>query len=175
MGHLYVPDQRMDDRPDSSWSATTREPVDVSKRYRINQRTAARSRKRTSAADLPTIPKEQRSTALSVDEEAVIIVFRSYAILPLGHCLYAPQPTIPIPRARRCTAAIESGRHHHHPMQHNLHRARGRCSAQHRTGHSRLSLSSSSTWEHVNLTGDSHWEDKPALDEIGFRPIPFTL
>ena len=43
---------------------------------------------------------------LSVDKEPVIIVFRSYAILPLGHCLYAPQPTIPIPRARRCTAAI---------------------------------------------------------------------
>lgn len=31
------------------------------------------------------------------------------------------------------------------------------------------------TWEHVNLTGDYLWEDKPAIDENGFRVIPFTL
>lgn len=31
------------------------------------------------------------------------------------------------------------------------------------------------SWEHVNLTGDYLWEEKPALDDTGFRPIPFTL
>ena len=30
-------------------------------------------------------------------------------------------------------------------------------------------------WEHVNLTGDCLWEEKPLLDVNGFRPIPFTL
>lgn len=30
-------------------------------------------------------------------------------------------------------------------------------------------------WEHVNLTGDYLWEEKPRLDVNGFRPIPFTL
>lgn len=30
-------------------------------------------------------------------------------------------------------------------------------------------------WEHVNLTGDYLWEDKPAVDENGFRAIPFAL
>jgi hypothetical protein len=27
----------------------------------------------------------------------------------------------------------------------------------------------------VNLTGDYLWEEKPALDENGFRAIPFVL
>ncbi len=31
------------------------------------------------------------------------------------------------------------------------------------------------TWELLNLTGDYLWEDKPALDENGFRAIPFSL
>lgn len=31
------------------------------------------------------------------------------------------------------------------------------------------------TWEHVNLTGDYLWEDTPALDKTGFRPISFTI
>lgn len=31
------------------------------------------------------------------------------------------------------------------------------------------------SWEHVNLTGDYLWEDKPAIDENGFRAIQFTL
>jgi hypothetical protein len=38
-----------------------------------------------------------------------------------------------------------------------------------------LSSLSSLTWEHVNLTGDYLWEDKPAVDKNGFREIPFTL
>lgn len=38
-----------------------------------------------------------------------------------------------------------------------------------------LSSLSPLTWEHVNLTGDYLWEDKPPLDENGFRAIPFAL
>ena len=37
-----------------------------------------------------------------------------------------------------------------------------------------LSSLSPLAWEHVNLTGDYLWEEKPALDENGFRAIPFT-
>ncbi|NEI52866.1 IS481 family transposase [Rhizobium leguminosarum] len=54
----------------------------LSKRYGINQKTVAKWRKRSSVADLPTGPKEPRSTVLSVEEE-------------LDDCLYALQPTIP--------------------------------------------------------------------------------
>jgi transposase InsO family protein len=67
----------------------------LSKRYGINQKTVAKWRKRTSVADLPTGPKEPRSTVLSVEEEAVIVAFRRYTLLPLDDCLYALQPTIP--------------------------------------------------------------------------------
>jgi len=39
-------------------------------------------------------PKEPRSTVLSAEEEAVIVAFRRYTLLPLDDCLYALQPTI---------------------------------------------------------------------------------
>ncbi|MGO6705230.1 IS481 family transposase, partial [Rhizobium ruizarguesonis] len=67
----------------------------LSKRYGINQKTVAKWRKRSSVADLPTGPKEPRSTVLSVEEEGVIVAFRRYTLLPLDDCLYALQPTIP--------------------------------------------------------------------------------
>jgi hypothetical protein len=67
----------------------------LAKRYGINQKTVAKWKKRTSVADLPTGPKEPRSTVLSPEEEAVIIAFRRYTLLPLDDCLYALQPTIP--------------------------------------------------------------------------------
>ena len=67
----------------------------LSKRYGINQKTVAKWRKRASTADLPTGPKEPKSTVLSVEEEAVIVAFRRYTLLPLDDCLYALQPTIP--------------------------------------------------------------------------------
>jgi len=67
----------------------------LAKRYGINQKTVAKWRKRTSVADLPTGPREPRSTVLTVEEEAVIVAFRRYALLPLDDCLYALQPTIP--------------------------------------------------------------------------------
>ncbi len=38
-----------------------------------------------------------------------------------------------------------------------------------------LSSLSPLTWEHVSLTGDYLWEDKPAVEEKGFRAISFGL
>ena len=42
-----------------------------------------------------TTPKAPRSTALSIEDEAIIIAFRRHTLLPLDDCLYALQPTIP--------------------------------------------------------------------------------
>ena len=67
----------------------------LAKRYGINPKTVAKWRMRTSVADLPTGPKEPHSTVLLPEEEAVIVAFRRYTLLPLDDCLYALQPTIP--------------------------------------------------------------------------------
>ncbi len=67
----------------------------LSARYGINQKTVAKWRKRTSVADLPTGPKDAKSTVLTPEEEAVIVAFRRHTLLPLDDCLYALQPTIP--------------------------------------------------------------------------------
>ena len=67
----------------------------LAKRYGINPKTVAKWKKRTSVADVPTGPKNPTSTVLTVEEEAVIVAFRQYTLLPLHDCLYALQPTIP--------------------------------------------------------------------------------
>ncbi|TIQ01887.1 MAG: IS481 family transposase, partial [Mesorhizobium sp.] len=67
----------------------------LAKRYEINQKTVAKLQSRICVLDLPTGPKEARSTVLTVEEEAVIVAFRRYTLLPLDDCLYALQPTIP--------------------------------------------------------------------------------
>ena len=64
-------------------------------RYGINPKTVAKWKKRTSANDLPTGPKDARSTVLTVEEEAIIVAFRRHTLLPLDDCLYALQVTIP--------------------------------------------------------------------------------
>ena len=46
-------------------------------------------------ADLPTGPKDAKSTVLTAGEEAIIVAFRRHTLLPLDDCLYALQPTIP--------------------------------------------------------------------------------
>ena len=66
----------------------------LAKRYGINQKTVAKWKGRTSVADVPTGPKEPKSTVLSVEEEAVVVAFRKHTLLPLDDC-YALQPTIP--------------------------------------------------------------------------------
>jgi transposase InsO family protein len=67
----------------------------LAKRYGIDQKTVAKWRNRTSVADLPTGPKDPKSTVLSVEEEAAIVAFRKHTLLALDDCLYALQPTIP--------------------------------------------------------------------------------
>jgi transposase InsO family protein len=67
----------------------------LAKRYGVNQKTVAKWRNRTSVADVPTGPKEPKSTVLTADEEAVIVAFRRHTLLALDDCLYALQPTIP--------------------------------------------------------------------------------
>jgi len=43
----------------------------LAKRYGINQKTVIKWKKRSSVADLPTGPKEPKSTALSIEDEAI--------------------------------------------------------------------------------------------------------
>src|SRR5215218_6916327 len=67
----------------------------LAKRYGINQKTVAKWKNRSSVADLPTGPKEPKSTVLAIEEEAMIVAFRRHTLLPLDDCLYALQATIP--------------------------------------------------------------------------------
>jgi transposase-like protein len=52
-------------------------------RYGINQKTVAKWKKRSSVADLPTGPKEPKSTVLTIEEEAIAVAFRRHTLLPL--------------------------------------------------------------------------------------------
>ena len=54
----------------------------------------AKWRKRSSTADLPTGPKEPKSTVLSVEDEAIIVAIRGYTLLLLDDRLYALQATL---------------------------------------------------------------------------------
>jgi transposase InsO family protein len=67
----------------------------LANRYGINQKTVAKWKKRASVVDLPTGPKEAKSTVLSIEDEAIVIAFRKHTLLPLDDCLYALQATIP--------------------------------------------------------------------------------
>jgi hypothetical protein len=67
----------------------------LGKRYGVNQKTVAKWKKRSSVSDARTGPKDPHSTVLSLEEEAVVVVFRKHTLLPLDDCLYALQPTIP--------------------------------------------------------------------------------
>ena len=67
----------------------------LAKRYGINQKTVIKWKGRMSVTDLPTGPKEPKSTSLSAQDEAIIVAFRKHTLLPLDDCLYALQATIP--------------------------------------------------------------------------------
>lgn len=67
----------------------------LSRRYGINPKTVAKWKKRGFVADLPTGPREPKSTVLSVEDEAIVVAFRRHTLLPLDDCLYALQATIP--------------------------------------------------------------------------------
>ena len=64
----------------------------LARRYGINPKTVAKWKKRTSANDLPTDPKDARSTVLTVEEEAIIVAFRSHTLLPLHNCFMRCRP-----------------------------------------------------------------------------------
>jgi transposase InsO family protein len=67
----------------------------LARRHGINPKTVAKWKKRNSVTDLPTGPREPKSTVLSIGEEAIVIAFRRHTLLPLDDCLYALQATIP--------------------------------------------------------------------------------
>ena len=67
----------------------------LSQRYGINQKTVAKWKKRGSVQDLPTGPKEPKSSVLTIEEEAIVVAFRRHTLLPLDDCLYSLQATIP--------------------------------------------------------------------------------
>src|SRR5580765_1354590 len=67
----------------------------LSRRYGINQKTVAKWKKRDFVSDMATGPKDPKSTVLSVEDEAIIVAFRRYTLLPLDDCLYALQATLP--------------------------------------------------------------------------------
>jgi transposase InsO family protein len=67
----------------------------LSRRYGINAKTVAKWKKRGFVADLPTGPREPKSTVLSIEDEAIVVAFRRHTLLPLDDCLYALQSTIP--------------------------------------------------------------------------------
>ncbi len=62
----------------------------LAKRYGINQKTVAKWKRRTLVTDVPTGPKDVRSTVLSIDEEAIIVAFRRHTLLPLNASSAAP-------------------------------------------------------------------------------------
>jgi hypothetical protein len=64
-------------------------------RYHLNPKTVGKWRKRTHVHDAPMGPKQPRSTTLTLEQEALIVVFRRHTLLPLDDCLYALQVTIP--------------------------------------------------------------------------------
>ena len=67
----------------------------LAQRYGVNPKTVAKWKKRSQVQDAPMGPKEVRSTVLSPEEEALIVAFRKYTLLPLDDCLYSLQETIP--------------------------------------------------------------------------------
>ena len=67
----------------------------LASRYGVNQKTIAKWRQRSTVDDLPTGPKQAKSTVLSVEDEAIVVAFRRHTLLPLDDCLYALQATIP--------------------------------------------------------------------------------
>ncbi len=69
--------------------------AELSRELGINPKTVAKWRKRQTVEDRKTGPREPRSTVLSEEEEAMIVVFRRHTLLPLDDCLYALQPSIP--------------------------------------------------------------------------------
>ena len=82
----------------------------LARRHGINPKTVAKWKKRTSTADVPTGPKEAKSTVLTIEQEAVIVAFSSAHAatagrLPLRPAGQGPEPyafiAAPLPAASR--------------------------------------------------------------------------
>jgi hypothetical protein len=69
------------------------------------QRRSPSGKKRAFANDAPMGPKEVRSTVLTSVEEAAVVAFRKYTLLPLDDCLNALQPSPPHLTRSSCIAA----------------------------------------------------------------------
>ena len=50
----------------------------LARRHGINPKTVAKWKKRSSVTDLPTGPKDPKSTVLTIEEEAMIVAFRRH-------------------------------------------------------------------------------------------------
>ena len=81
----------------------------LARHYGIHPKTVAKRRKRASVADLPTGPKEPKSSVLSADEEAIVVAFRRHTLLPLDDCLYAlgARGTIGVEKLEERVAGLE--------------------------------------------------------------------
>jgi len=80
----------------------------LAKRDGINPKTVANWKKRDTVADHPAARRAPMSAGLSVDDEAIVVVFQRHTLLPLDACLYALQPTIPY--LNRCLQCHGIGR-----------------------------------------------------------------
>ena len=69
--------------------------IKLASQYGINPKTVAKWCQRDSAQDAPMGPKNIHSTVLTAEEEAAIVAFRKYTLLPLDDCLYSLQTSIP--------------------------------------------------------------------------------
>ena len=67
----------------------------MSRELGIKVKTVAKWRKRETPEDRKTGPAVPGSPVLITDEEAMVVAFRRYTLLPLDDCLYALQSTIP--------------------------------------------------------------------------------
>src|SRR3954471_4424907 len=63
--------------------------------YRLNPKTVAQWRKRTSTADAPMGPSRPHSSVLTETEEAIVVEFRRRTLLPLDDVLGCLRETIP--------------------------------------------------------------------------------
>jgi hypothetical protein len=63
--------------------------------YRLNPKTIAKWRKRTSTADAPMGPSRPHSSVLTETEEAIVVEFRRRTLLPLDDVLGCRRETIP--------------------------------------------------------------------------------
>ena len=66
---------------------------ELAAQFGLNQKTVAKWRRRAFVHDAPMGPK--LPAVLSAEEEAIVIAFRKYTLLPLDDCLYALQAPIP--------------------------------------------------------------------------------